>query len=91
MEENHMVVTYTININSTRIKTIALLGMCASGYAFINENFALQLNTLLHPLKILLILDVIDGRPIALGDITDITRLPIDMDEYSDEILIFVA
>lgn len=91
IEGNHMVVNCTININSTPIKTIALLDMGDTGYAFIDQKFVHHHNALLEPVKLSCTLEVIDGRPITSGDIIHIIRFQINIDEHSDEIPMFIT
>lgn len=51
------------------IEVNTLMNCSASGFDFIDKNFVRQDNLILHKLKVLQTVEVIDGRPIKSGDI----------------------
>lgn len=60
IEQNHLVITSSIIINSTSIETIALLDMGARKYTFVDEILAYYQNTQSQLLKKTWNLKVID-------------------------------
>ncbi|KAG0134926.1 hypothetical protein HOY82DRAFT_480689, partial [Tuber indicum] len=73
IEDNHLVVTCDIIDNQNIIRTHALIDSGATGYAFIDKDFARRHHLLLYQLKESIHLAVIDGRPISSGAITHLT------------------
>ena len=67
LDGNHIVVKYSFRKHNLIIET-ALHDTGATGYAFIDENFAHPPNLQKSELRTPTPLDVIDGRPIASGD-----------------------
>jgi predicted aspartyl protease len=61
MDGNHLVVTCTLSLDSKEIPTHALIDCGATGYAFIDQDFANHQHLPLRPLKTPRALEVIDG------------------------------
>ena len=91
MEGYHMVVTCTLQDNQNSVRTHALVDCGATGYAFIDEHSASRHNFPLFKLSSSRNLRVIDGRPIASGAITHITKLKLRIREHREEIPLFVT
>jgi hypothetical protein len=91
MEGDHLVLTCSLSIGENKIRTHALVDCGATGYAFIDENFAshhkLSLDLLNQPRA----LEVIDGRPIASGNITHITKLRLEINQHHENLPLFVT
>ena len=75
----HMIVTCSLHDNNKMIKTHALIDCGATGYAFIDKQFARRNNLPLYKLKSPRTLHVIDGRQSAAGDITHITKVQLQI------------
>ena len=76
LEGNHLIVSCTINRNSPyTIPTHALIDCGATGYAFVDDEFARYHSLPRYQLKTERELEVIDGRPIKSGNITHMTRI----------------
>jgi hypothetical protein len=61
MDGNHLIMIYTLSLNSKEIPTHALIDCGATGYAFIDQDFANRHQLPLHPQKTPHALEVIDG------------------------------
>jgi predicted aspartyl protease len=61
MDGNHLVVTCTLSLNNKEIPTHALIDCGATGYAFIDQDFANRHQLSPRPLKTPHALEVIDG------------------------------
>lgn len=86
-----MMVTCTLEDNEKFVKTYAMIDCGATGYAFIDEDFARRHNFPLFALKNPRTLNVIDGRPVASGAITHITKLPLQIREHHEMVPLFVT
>jgi hypothetical protein len=82
MDGNYLVIMCTLSLNNKEIPTHALIDYGATGYAFIDQDFADydQLSPCL--LKTPHTLEVIDGRKISSGDITHIVEAKFSIQEY---------
>jgi hypothetical protein len=61
MDGNHLIVTCTLSLNHKEISTHALINSGATGYAFIDQDFANRHQLSPRPLKKPRALEVIDG------------------------------
>jgi predicted aspartyl protease len=61
MDGKHLVMTCTLSLNGKEIPTHALINCGATGYAFIDQDFANRHELPLCPLKTPRALEVIDG------------------------------
>ena len=86
-----MVVTCNLQDGPNSVKTHALVNCGATGYAFIDEDFASCHNFPLFKRFSPQHLRVIDGRPIVSGAITHITKLKLQIREHHHEIRLFVT
>ena len=91
MDGIHMIVTCSLHDNSNVIKSHALIDCGATGYAFIDEDFAHRNNLPLHRLHTLCTLHVIDGRPSSSGAVTQITKVYLRIREHQEDIPMFVS
>ena len=89
---NHIIITTQVKNDSSSINTYALVDYGATGYAFIDEEFAHNHEFPLYKLKKPCCLEVINGRPIESGLITHgITKLSMVIAGHSKLILLFVT
>ena len=91
MDGYHMVLTCTIQDNSNTLKSHALVDCGATGFAFIDENFARRNNLPLIKLQTPRTLRVIDGRPVVSGAMTHITKIRLKIREHEEDIPMFVT
>ena len=91
MEGNHLTVTATLRDGETSVQTLSLIDSGATGFAFIDENFARQHNFPLYRLQTPRDLEVIDGRPIESGQITHITKISCQIQDHHEILSAFVT
>ena len=91
LDKNHIVISTQIQDKSSLISTHTLVDCGATGFAFIDEEFACNHNFPLFKLKKPHCLEVIDGRPIESGLITYITKLKMTIAGYQEKIPLFVT
>lgn len=91
MDERHLVVACSIEDSHHTIRTHALIDCGATGYAFIDEEFARHHNFPLYALNTPRVIEVIDGRPIMSGEVKYITKLKLVIDKHVEEIPLFVT
>jgi predicted aspartyl protease len=91
MDGNHLVVTCTLSLNHKEISTYALIDCGATGYAFIDQDFANHHQLSRRPLKTPRALEVIDGRKISSGDITHMVEAQLSIHEHRERLPMFVT
>jgi predicted aspartyl protease len=91
MDGNHLVVTCTLSLNHKEIRTHALIDCGATGYAFIDQDFANRHQLSPRPLKTPRALEVIDGRKIYSGDITHMVEAQLSIHEHRERLPMFVT
>ena len=91
LDENHIVISTQIQDESSLISTHALVDCGATGFAFIDEEFARGHNFPLFKLKKPRCLEVIDGRPVESGLITHMTKLNMTIAGHKEIIPLFVT
>ena len=91
LDENHIVISTQIQDKSSLISTHILVDCGATGFAFIEEEFAHDHTFPLFKLKKPHCLEVIDGKPIESGLITHITKLKMTIAGYQEKIPLFVT
>ena len=93
LDGNHIVISTQIKDDSsnTNITTHALVDCGATGYAFVDEEFASDQNFPLFKIKKPCCLEVIDGRPIESGLITYMTKLNMTIAGHKEIIPLFVT
>ena len=86
----HLVISYTLDNQSNKIRSNALLDLDVTGFAFVDEEFTrchfLPLYKLTEPRD----LEVIDGRLSRSENITHVTKLKITIDKYIEELPLFM-
>src|SRR5271169_1965960 len=91
MDGNHLVITCTLSDNENKIRTHALIDSGATGYSFIDEDFARHHNLPLYKLSTPRSLEVIDGRPISSGTITHIAKAHLSIGSHHEKLPMFVT
>jgi hypothetical protein len=91
IDGNHLIVTCTLSLDSKEIPTHALINCGATGYAFVDQDFANYHYLPLHPLKTPCTLEVIDGWKISSGDITYIAEGHLSIQEYWEKLPMFIT
>ena len=76
---------------SSVISSHALIDNGATGFTFMDEDFARRHQFSLIPLKIPSRLEVIDGRPIASGMITHLARAKLQIRHHMEDAFFFVT
>jgi hypothetical protein len=91
MDGKHLVVTCFLSHSDQEIQTYVLIDCGATGYAFVDEDFARDHQLPLCPLKNPHTLEVIDGHHISSGNITHIADVQLSIQEYREKLPIFVT
>ena len=92
LDGGHIVVSVKLDDKSNKFfSSYALVDCGATGYAFVDEEFARDHNLPLYKLKTPHSLEVINGRSIELGLITHLTRLRMSIDSHQENIPMFVT
>src|SRR5271169_2591351 len=91
MDGNHLVITCTLSDNENKIRTHALIDSGATGYSFIDEDFAHHHNLPLYKLSTPHSLEVINGHPISSGTITYITKAHLSIGSHHEKLPMFVT
>ena len=89
--DSHMVVSSLLRCHQARIQVLTLIDSGASGYAFIDQNFAHQHSFPLHKLKHPRRLFGFDGRPARTGDITHVAETTLVLGTHTEKIILFVT
>jgi hypothetical protein len=91
MDGNYLVVTCPRSVNSKENPTHALIDCGATGYAFINLDFAKYHDIPLHLLETPRTLDMIDGCKISLGDISHMAEGYFSIQEHQEKLPMFIT
>ena len=91
LDGHHLIIKCTIEDPPRRLDTHSLIDCGASGFAFIDKDFAQQHNFPLHSLRDPRRLEVIDGRPIDSGDITHVAKVGLDINGHREQVSAFVT
>ena len=91
MEGKHFVVSCSLTIGNKIIHTHALIDCGATGISFVDKDFAHHHQLPLKTLKTPRSLEVIDGRPVSSGDITQLTNIPFSIQEHHEQLPMFVT
>jgi predicted aspartyl protease len=84
MDGKHLVVTCALSLNNCKIPTHALIDCGATGYAFIDKDFAELHQLPLYPLETPRALEVIDRWKISSGDITHLDKAQLYIQEHRE-------
>ena len=82
LDGKHIVVSYSLSFGDIRVHTYTLIDCGATGYSFIDEDFARQHRITKFQLKKPRIVEVIDGRPISSGDITYLAKVTLSIHDH---------
>ena len=88
---NHIIITTQFKNNSSSINTHTLIDCGATGYTFVDQEFAHDHDLPLYKLKKSRYLEVINGRPIESSLITHMTKLHMVIAGHINLILLFVT
>jgi len=87
----YFVVPITKNFNGKTIVTSGLIDYGASGIAFIDQTFVGKYSLPTSKLKTPRILDVIDGRPVSSGAITDLACFSASVGDHTETLPLFIT
>jgi hypothetical protein len=90
MDGHHLIVTCTLYDQENMIKSHTLIDYGATRFTFLDKGKACHHHLPLHYLKLPRNFTVIDGRPVTLGAISHITYTCLAIQNYQDDILLFV-
>jgi hypothetical protein len=91
IDGNHLIVTCTLHNQGNIINAHVLIDCGTASYAFIDEDYIHHHQLRLHLLKLARNLTIIDGRPVTLGTITDITHTHLTILNHQGDISLFVT
>ena len=91
MDGRHLVVSITLSFNGKSIVTPAFIDCGATGIAFIDKDFVSTHSIPTSPLKTPRSIEVIDGRPISSGDVTEIAFLATSIQDHVEMLPLFVT
>ena len=91
LDGKHIVISCPLSFGDIRVQTHAIINCCATGYAFIDEGFAGQYQIPRFQLKKPRIVEVIDRRPIASGDINHLARATLSIQEHQENLPMFIT
>ena len=91
MEGKHLVITCALTVNNQEILTHALIDCRATGISFIDQDFAHHHQIPLPELKLTGQVEVIDGRPIESGDITNIAKVGMKIQDHMEQLAMFIT
>ena len=90
LDGHHLIIECTIEDFLRRLKLHSLVDCGASGFAFIDKDYAHYHNLPLHSLKEPRYLKVIDGRPIDSGDITYVVKVGLNINGHNERLSAYV-
>ena len=91
LDGHHLIVKCTIEDSFRKLKSHSLVDCGASGFAFIDKDYAHHHNLPLHSLKEPRHLEVIDGRPIDSGDITHVVKVGLNINGHYEQLSAYVT
>ena len=91
LDGNHKVISVELKDGPSSLPTHALVDCGATGYAFVDEEFARDHNLPLFKLKQPRSLEVIDGRPVESGMITHLIKVEMNINNHREIIPIFIT
>jgi hypothetical protein len=90
MDGKYLIVMCDLSFKNKKIPTHALIDCRVTGYAFVDQSFAMHHKLPLRPLTTPWVLKVMDGRRISLGDITHLMEVRLDIQGHCEKLPIFV-
>src|SRR5690606_20066798 len=91
LDGNHLVLSCSLADEISKTPSYALIDCGATGYAFVDEEFARHHHLPLYSLKNPRDIDVIDGRPIESGQVTHLAKSNLTINGHTEAIVIFVT
>jgi hypothetical protein len=91
MDGKYLIIICTLSLNSKEIPTYTLIDCGATGYAFIDQDFANGHELPLYPSKIPYALEVIDRWKISSGDITRLAKAYLSIHKHHEKLPIFIT
>ena len=91
LDGKHIVISYSLSFGDIRVQTHTLIDCGATGYAVIAEGFARQYQIPQFQHKKPRIVEVIDGSPIASGDITHLAKATLSIQEHYENLSKFIT
>jgi len=91
MEGKDLVITCSLTVKNQEIPIHALIHCGATGIAFMDQDFARHHQITLQELKEKKQVEVIDRRLIESGDITHIAKVGMKIQEYKENLPMFVT
>jgi len=93
LEGDHLVVACQLACDSSKsaIPSHALIDNGATGFAFMDEDFAHRHHFPLIPLKTPRTMEVLDGRPVASGMITHLVHAKLQIRHHVEDAFFFVT
>jgi hypothetical protein len=91
MDGNHLVILCTLSNHDIKIDTHALVDCGCTGLSFMNEAFIRQHNFPHYQLKNLKTVEVIDGYPISLGDITEYVEVQFTIADHYETLTAYLT
>ena len=91
LDGNHLVITCKISVNDSSITSHALIDCGATGFAFIDKDFAATHDLPLYPLHHPRTIEVIDGRPISSGKVIHMTKVRLTINGHKEELPAFIT
>ena len=81
----------SITSDKNRFDSRALVDCGATGFTFIHKQIASQRNLPRYKLRVPRALEVIDGRPILSGDVTEPVRITLEISGHREEVAALVT
>ena len=91
LDGKHIVISCLLSFGDIRVQTYALIDCGATGYTFVDEEFTRQYQIPQFQHKKPRTVEVIDGRPIASGDITHLAKATFSIQEHHENLLMFIT
>jgi hypothetical protein len=91
MDRNHLVIPYTLTNYDIKIDTYILVDCRCTGLSFMNEALAYQHNFPHYQLKNPKTVEVIDGYPISLGDITEYVEVQCTIGDHYETLTTYLT
>jgi hypothetical protein len=91
MDGNHLVILCTLSDHDIKIDTHALVDHECTGLSFMNEAFTHQHNFPHYQLKNPKTVEVIDGCPISLGDITEYIEVQYTIGDHHETLTTYLT
>jgi hypothetical protein len=91
MDGNHLVIPCTLSNHDIKIDTHGLVDCECTGLSFMNEAFTHQYYFPRYQLKNSKTVEVIDGRPISLGDITAYVEVQCTIGDHHETLTAYLT